>query len=159
MNALSGGTAVERREAAEVLAHGESESASAALALLKALRDEDDEVRDWAVAALEAIGAPAEHQVAEVVKLLEDESADVAYWAATLLGRLQRAGAPFASAVAKALATRSEVQVRRRAVWALAKIGASSSDVLAALKQAAADGDQPLARVAGEALRTLSPQA
>ena len=78
----------ERAAAAERLARLEHAAQPAAVALVEAMGDPDDHVKNWVNAALEGLGPPSAEDLQPLVRLLTHESPDVAYWAATLLGRL-----------------------------------------------------------------------
>ena len=144
-----------RREAAERLARAGEDGAAAAAALLEALDDEDSEVRDWAVAALEGLGQPPHDEAGQIAELLSHQRLDVAYWAATLLGRLGTQASDWSAQVAAALDEHPDVVVQRRAAWALARIGSTSKNVVDALRRAAKEPDPALVRAATDALRTL----
>ncbi len=81
--------------------------------------------------------------------------ADVAYWAATLLGRLQAQAAGTVSPLTAALAENRPLAVRERAAWALEQIGPAARDALPALRQAAASKQPRLARLANEAIAAI----
>ena len=85
--ALGDAFPAKRSQAAEQLCHLGTEAQEAALALVRACADSTEEVREWAVAALEALGPPLAADIAPLAALLRDENSDVGYWAATLLGR------------------------------------------------------------------------
>src|SRR5437016_5913107 len=80
--------AATRTAAAEELAKLADGAQPAAVALVKAMGDKEGAVRDWALAALEALGPPAADDTDELVQLLADARLNIAYWAATLIGRL-----------------------------------------------------------------------
>jgi HEAT repeat protein len=152
---LETGEVAAQREAAEKLARLEAAAQGAAVALVEACASTDDEVRDWAVAALEGIGAPSPSDVARLSKLLGHASLDSAYWAVTLLGRLQSQAAAAAPALAAALENHAEMPVRERAAWALGQVGAAAAPAREALERAAHSDDRRLARLAQEALARL----
>ncbi len=68
----------------------------AVVPLARACGDQEETVREWAVAALEELGAPPVADLAVRASLLADQSVDVGYWAATLLRRLGEDAAPAA---------------------------------------------------------------
>lgn len=113
---------VRRVAAAERLARLAEGAAGVAVAIVKATGDEEESVREWAVAALEACGPPPACCCDELILLLDSPSLDVAYWAATLLGRLGQATAATTSALARSVANSPHSAVRRRSAWALEKI-------------------------------------
>lgn len=141
-----------RTMAAEELATRGEAASPVAVALVDACSDASEEVREWAVAALEAIGPPPEEDIAELCDRLRQPQLDVAYWAATLLGRLKTAAAPAVDALAQSVASHPEAEVRCRCAWALSRIGTAARTARAVLQQAA-QGDHPrLARLARQAL-------
>jgi HEAT repeat protein len=145
-----------RAAAAEQLAHLEDGAQPAAVALVAATADEDDSVRQWATAALESLGPPDEKDIAALSGLLADGRLDVAYWAATLLGRLESVAAPAVPQLAAALESHAEVAARERAAWALGQIGPAAAAALPALQRAAASGSGPrLARLATQSIQTI----
>ena len=102
----------------------------------------EEEVREWAVAALEDLGAPPVANLHALASLLGDQNADVGYWTATLLGRLGADAAPAVPTLANALSTSSYSAVCQRVAWALGRIGPAAASALDALRQASA-GDDP----------------
>ena len=116
---------------------------------------------DWAHAALESLGPPAANDAAALAKLLSDEALDVAYWAATLLGRLGEDDGSSCGAVVKPLVTAlehyPESAVRERAAWALGQIGPTAAEALPALQAAAAGTIPRLARLAKDAIGRIRP--
>ncbi len=144
-----------RSQAAERLSHLGQEARPAALALVLAAGDETQEVRAWAVAALEGMGPPKPDVVPDLGALLSAKSQDVGYWAATLLGRLKAEAAPAVPALASALAAPLDLPVRQRIAWALGEIGAPAKPALDSLKRAAADADSRLSRLAQEAMTKI----
>jgi hypothetical protein len=153
--ALASADVEERSRAAEELSRLGTEAQPAALALVRACGDEAEEVREWAVAALEELGPPPATDVPALTALLDDASADVAYWTATLLGRLAAEAAPAVSALATALASSPYPAVRQRAAWALGAIGPAASKARLALNQAAASDDPRLADLAQAAISRI----
>jgi len=83
-----------RVRAAEEFSRLGSEAAPAAVALVEACGDESEEVREYVMAALEELGPPGREAIEPLVALLPHPTADTGYWAATLLGRLERHAAP-----------------------------------------------------------------
>ncbi len=155
---LGGQDAAARASAAEALARLETAASPAAVALARAAADDDEATRDWVMAALEGVGAPPADSAAELAELLADSRPDIAYWAATLLGRLKAGAASAVPALAAALKADSGTTVQERAAWALGQIGPAAKGAKAALDEAAAAKDQPrLARLAAEALKNISP--
>lgn len=149
---LSAADAAARVQAAEALARLGTDARPAAVALVLACGDETEEVREAATAALEELGPPAADDADHLASFLGGRSADVGYWAATLLGRLQGEAASAVDALAQALASSPHAAVRQRAAWALGEIGPASAAALPALQQAANDADPRLSRLAQQAI-------
>ena len=144
-----------RLEAAENLARMGQEARPAAVDLVRACGDGQAEVREWAAAALEEMGPPDEADAAALAPLVASQETDVAYWAATLLGRLEGRAAAFIEPLAEAVNGHRHQHVRHRAAWALGKIAADIPAVRAALETAAGAEDPRLARLAVRALASL----
>jgi len=110
-----------RLDAAETLARSEA-AAEAAVPLVKACGDNDEQVRDWCVAALEQAGPPPAESLRALADLAADPNPLVAYWAITLLGRLGEAAASAVPVLAGRLEPGQPPEVARRAAWALRRI-------------------------------------
>lgn len=112
--------------AAESLASLAEGAQPAIVALVQHCGSEDEDLRNWSTAALEQIGAPTTEQIDELALLASSANADVAFWAATLLGR----AGPLAASATTILKQRSDDSaaptVQRRAAWALDQIQAAS---------------------------------
>jgi HEAT repeat protein len=143
-----------RVAAAEELAKLADGAQPAAVSLVKAMGDAEGAVRDWALAALEALGPPAAGDTDALVKFLADARLNIAYWAATLLGRLgeDADAAKVVPVLVQALEKHPDLAVRERAAWALGKIGPNAIDALPALKNVAGDPKLRLSRLAREAI-------
>jgi HEAT repeat protein len=150
---LESGDAAQRQAAAEELSSLGTDAQPAAAALVAACGDE--QMREPAVAALEDLGPPSPSDVARLAALLARPSLDVAYWAATLLGRLEGDAAPAVPALITALEKHSGLAVRQRAAWALGKIGPPAVAARTALNAAATNNDARLAALAREAIAAL----
>jgi HEAT repeat protein len=144
-----------RVEAARQLAALGRAAQQAAVPLAQAMADAEEEVREWVAAALEELGPPPATDVERLIALLAAPCADVAYWAATLLGRLAADAAPATSALAHVLSHGREPAVRERAAWALGAIGPSARPACDALRQAAQEAHPRLARLARNALASI----
>jgi hypothetical protein len=155
VTALRTGDAAAQQAAAEQLAQLGEDAQAAAVPLVEACAA-SDALREWVVAALESLGAPAAVDVPALAKLVHRPQLDVAYWAATLLGRLEAEAAPAVSDLTAALGDHAELAVRQRAAWALGKIGAAAAPARDALRDAAAGADARLAALAKEAMANLS---
>lgn len=155
VEALKSGSPAARLEAAEKLARLESAARAAAVPLVEACASDNEQVRDWVVAALEGLGPPGIDDVDRLAALAKHASLDAAYWAVTLLGRLKDAAAAAVPALAEALDDYPDMPVRQRAAWALGQIGPAASAAREALQRAADGDDRRLARLASEALARL----
>jgi HEAT repeat protein len=146
-----------RQAAAERLAQLGTGAQEAAVALVEACGCDDEPMREWITAALEELGPPRVDDIPLLAELVARPSLDTAYWAATLLGRLEREAAPAVAALAAALSNHAEMAVRQRAAWALAQIGAPSGAARGALQSAAASSNRRLASLARQALSRIEP--
>jgi HEAT repeat protein len=144
-----------RLAAAEQLARAGEEAAQAAVPLVKACGETDDEVREQAVAALEELGPPPEAAMADLIGLAAAIDPLTAYWAITLLGRSGQAAAAAVTALTERLGPAAPPEVAQRAAWALGKIGPAAAAAASALRTAAASADPRLARLAAEALAAV----
>lgn len=140
-----------RAFAAESLCYAGTDSVGAATGLVAACGD-DDSVRRWAVAALEDLGPPQSDSRERLDALVTSPNALVAYWAATLLGRLGVSAVASQSILAGVLLNSEDVSVKERSAWALGKLGATTDIAVSALKQAVDSGNSRLARLALAAL-------
>lgn len=156
INDLNSNEAATRAEAARQLAQQGEDARPAALGLLRNVADADESVVEWSTAALEGLGAPAIEEVDELAGQVNAPNADVAYWAATLLGRLGAEAKPAVEALAEALQGHPQPQVRERAAWALGRLGPAAAAARPALEQAARTGGPRLARLAQRALENIS---
>jgi len=146
---------LDRAAAAQQLCESAEEARPAAVALVRAVGDEDEAVQEWATAALEELGPPEVKDLPHLVELVADKNDDVAYWAVTLLGRLEAEGTEGVDVLTDALHESRQMIVRQRAAWALGRIGSSEAAVQEALTSAANDSDARLARLASEALQAI----
>lgn len=152
---LSSKDSTQQATAAEALAQLGPNARPAAVALVKACGSDDESVREWATSALEGLGPPPTEQMRDVMALVDNKSLDVAYWAATLLGRLGVSAAPAVPALTQSLQGSAEQSVRERAAWALGQIGAAAKSAAPALRDAAASKQPRLSRLATEALTSI----
>lgn len=144
-----------RTAGAEELARLGDGAQPAAVALLDACGDVDAGVREWVAAALEGLGLPRPEDCNAFVKRLGTENPAVAYWAATLLGRLQSDAKAAVGPLSLSLTSHTSLEVRQRVAWALGKIGPEASAAAPALKEAARSSDARLARLAKQALTEI----
>ena len=144
--------AVRRRAAEHLAAHPD---AAAAVSLVRTCGDGDEQVHEWAVAALEGLGVPEAADAAALAELLSDGHRDVRYWSATLLGRLGRQAASAVGRLSGAIGSDADSAVRQRAAWALGEIGPPAAAARPILAQAAAGDDPRLARLARQSLEKI----
>jgi HEAT repeat protein len=152
---LSDANPAKRLQAAERLSQLGCAAAPAAVALVRASGDEAEEVREYAVAALEELGPPRIEDLAHLTALLGEQRSDLGYWAATLLGRLGDDAASAVPALANAVVGGHDAAVSQRAAWALGRIGPAAAPAVDALKQAAVTGDPRLAQLAQRAIERI----
>jgi HEAT repeat protein len=103
--------------------------------LLNSIGSEDQSTVDWATEALENCGEPRSEDAAWIASQLSSDTADVAYWAATLLGRLGEGISGFQKTlVAVAIDSKRTANVRQRAIWALGRIPNLNNETVTALQ-------------------------
>jgi HEAT repeat protein len=147
-----------RLEAVQTLARLGQGARPAAVPLVRACGDAEEQVRQWAASALEELGPPSRGDREALAALLDDAVADVGYWSATLLGRLGPQAAAAVKPLTLALQRSSHPTVRQRTAWALGQIGRSAESSLDALRQATASDDPRLARLARQAIDRIAGQ-
>ena len=147
-----------RVAAAEELAQMGESAQAAAVALVRATGDRES-VSQWAIAALEELGAPVPDALQELAALVGDEHELISYWAVTLLGRLGAAAASGEEALVTALASSQHMSVRQRAAWALEKLGTLSPATIETLRSVGREPDARLARLARQALNSCGLDA
>ena len=145
------------RAAAESLMLMGEEAQPAAVALVSAAGHADDATRESIVAALEELGPPTKNDLDSLSRLLETDNSDVAYWAATLIGRLEEDAAAATAPLAAVLGDDSkQLNVRERCVWALERIGPGASAAVSSLESAASSTEPRLSRLAKQALESIA---
>ena len=156
MAALGSPQETARADAAERLSQLDPDQIRAAvLVLVEACGDESEAVREAAVGALEEMGPPDPEVLDGLIDLLANTQADVAYWAATLIGRLGPDAVPAVPALNTALEDSPHQNVRQRAARALGKIGPGAAAARDALQRAATGVDPRLARLAERSLAMI----
>ena len=156
---LTAADAADRAEAAELLARAGAAAAAVVVPLVTACGDEDDQVREWAAAALEELGPPPVGAIAALEGLVPAADPLVAYWATTLLGRTGQDAASATTVLVTALESAPDPAVRERAAWALGRIGPAAAAARGTLERvaaaAASRGEQRLARLAQDAAAAI----
>lgn len=142
----------QRIAAAEALSRLGEEARPASGFLVRAMGDEDEEVREWVNSALEGLGPPDPADAEPLADLLGDRNPAIGYWAATLLGRLGSDAAKTVPQLAAVVDSELALEVRRRAAWALGRIGRPATSAVDELRKAAGSGDARLARLANASL-------
>jgi HEAT repeat protein len=151
---LSSSDASVRANAVRNLRGDQALAQLAAVALVNITSDDDETVRETAVDVLENLGSPRTEDVGRLADLLDVKEGDVAYWAATLLGRCGEEAGSASESLNAALAHPESV-VRQRAAWALGKIGSPATCALPSLVQAASSDDSRLAQLAQQAVAKI----
>jgi HEAT repeat protein len=123
--------------------------------LLKSLKHSKAEVRWSAAIALESFVAEAEATIPILTQALSDVDVKIQVAATRTLGRI---GAPAIPGLLQAL-DKPEKQVRREAVWALARIGSAARGTVSALTRALQDSDLKVRLGAAQALGAIGPNA
>lgn len=141
-----------RLAAAEELASLGPEAARAATALVTACGI--PALVDVCVGALEELGPPPNEQLPALAAMVGAADENVAYWAATLVGRTGEAAAPYLDSLeAAANNEQIAIEVRERAVWAISKLGPLAKPAEATLRSIAAAGPSPrIKRLASNAI-------
>lgn len=134
--------------AAKALAKLGDEARPAAVPLVREAGCLDETVREWVISALEGLGPPAEEELPALKDLIASPDGEVAFWAITLLGRLEAKAAPAVPELIEALQTSPDLFVRQKAAWALGEIGPAAKEALPALEAAAKSPDRRLAGIA-----------
>ncbi|MGL4514377.1 MAG: HEAT repeat domain-containing protein [Lacipirellulaceae bacterium] len=116
---------------------------------------DEPELAPLCVGVLEELGPPAEGQLAALATLLASPIDDCVYWAATLLGRCGAKSAPHVGPVSAVAERHTSESVRRRAVWALGKIGPHAANSLPLVERLAKSDSPALASQAAEALAAI----
>lgn len=124
-NQLQSNDLAEQITAAETLASLAEEAQPAIVPLVQHCGADDEDLCNWCTAALEEVGPPTADQIDELALLAGSANTNVAFWAATLLGR----AGPIAETASAVLTQRSKdasaSEVQKRAIWALEKIQGS----------------------------------
>lgn len=111
--------------AAETLAGMAEEAQPAIVALVRHCGSDNEDVCNWCTSALEEVGPPTAEQIDDLAELASSTNTNVAFWAATLLGRAGSIAEPATPALAKRSSDDSAPEVQKRAAWALERIQAA----------------------------------
>lgn len=151
-------SAAGRAAAIEAIGRAEPDSQGPATVLLAtACGDDDETVATAAFGVIEGLGSPPIEYLDELIGLLASDHGGCVEAAARLIGRLGADGAPAAPRLVQILGDPDVVgPLRRRAAWALGRIGpACRQEAAAALNTATNDAEAAVARAAAAALRRL----
>ena len=146
------GSPSERAMAAEYLAQQGSEAAFAACELTAACGD-TEAISDWAVAALEQLGAPPSSTIESLARMAQSKNPLTSYWAVTLLGRAGPDAAVHQQVLVTLLQHSEDLAVQEKAAWSLGRMQAKSQEATQALEQAAQSPEVRLSRVAAKSLQ------
>ena len=150
---LSSPDAEVRSSAAEALSRLGSDARGAAVSLARCVGDDDEEFREWVVAALEELGPGGGGGWVGVVEVWEKAPRGVADGGAGVIGRVGERAVAGVSALGAGLEEGRAVIVRERAVWALGRIGRLAGETAITALNKAADVSQPrISRLARRAL-------
>jgi len=152
---LSSGDLTQQGQAAESLAKLGEGAKPAAIPLVKQAGASDETLREWVVSALESLGVPDAGDVTELRQLAASGTDETAYWAMTLLGRLESRAAAGVPELTEALRESPFPHNRQRAAWALGKIGPAAAPAIPELKASAHGDDARLARIALLAIQSI----
>ena len=158
---LKTGTVQQQREAAEALVQLGESAIKAAVELVNAADCEDEIICEYANAALENIGQPHTTELSkfvEIIKNCQPTKISTAYWAATMIGRIGKDAHPALETLAQVAQQHSDVQVKKRIMWAIEKIGPNDS-VIPFLTTTAQNENPGLARFAARVLEEFDRKA
>ncbi|QDT04409.1 hypothetical protein K227x_28000 [Rubripirellula lacrimiformis] len=133
-------------------------------ATIRLAESRSDDVRQWAAEALENSITPTLEDVDELAEMLfSAEGGEIAYWSATMLGRLgESLGSNSKTAVAAlefCVGDSMYLPARERAVWALTQIGPPAASAALTLRRTAEDAPPRLQRLVEKALLMLGDAA
>jgi HEAT repeat protein len=157
---LEGPNFMDRRAAARALGNmGPAVAKVAVPALIKSLRDKDEQVRDWSCWALKTMGAEAKEAVPALVDAMKTDTASNVRWsAANALGQI----GPDAKAAIPALMNAlrdDDPWLRWNAAIALSGMGPDAKVAIPRLVKALYDSEYIVRNGAVTALRDLGPIA
>lgn len=156
IQALTASNSEERRQAAEACAKDPDIAKPAVVPLCRCCGDADEQVREWSQAALEELGPPAAEELDALLEL-SNSNEMTAYWAVTLIGRLEADAISAAKPLAKLIdQSATPEEVRNRAIWAIGQIGSADAETKSTLEKASQSDNPRTARLAAKALAKLS---
>ncbi|QDU55465.1 HEAT repeat domain-containing protein [Aeoliella mucimassa] len=144
-----------RQQAAEWLSQNADVAMELAVELVEHSGDDDRVVAEYCVATLEELGEPSPNDLPALCRLLASDNSDVAYWAATLIGRCGEQSAACATQLGNLVASDAAPATRERAAWAIAKIGPAASSAKPQLESLSITEPESLARAIAKALAAI----
>jgi HEAT repeat protein len=147
----------ERRHAIEQLSGLGVAEKVVIVALIKAAKDKDLEIKKTSLEALGNIGPAAVDAVPALAAALKDPDQYVQRYAAEAIGKIGRGGVVGVPALTDALKNHPEDDIRKYAATALGRIGLG--DAVPALAAALNDPDKDVQVCAAEALGNIGPAA
>ena len=145
-----------RVAAAEALMLMGPDASPMAVELVQATSDSEEQVSEFAVAALEELGPPPTNSLGPLTELLGDPHLPRPYWAAKLIGRMGKDGASAEVDLVQLLESNQEAAAQQEAIRTLQKIGAHSSQCRATLERATQTQDPRTARLATQTLSNMT---
>jgi HEAT repeat protein len=145
-----------RRSAASALHAFPQESARVVPALVKALKDKDADVREWAAWSLGELGKVAKGSIPALIEALRDENAFVQVNAAESLWRIARHKDSLPTLI-RALRHEKDGVVRR-AAYALAEMGPEAKAAVPALRRALKNASQDTRSVIAKSLKKIETE-
>ncbi len=116
----------------------------------------DDEVRLTAADALETSVLPLADEIAPLAMLLDNaDDGEVAYWAATMLGRLGPVASAATPELERCLRESLYLPARERAAWAISRIGPKAAAAMPTLCDVASGSPPRLQRLALQAIDSV----
>jgi HEAT repeat protein len=122
-------------------------------ALARLLRDEDERARFYAASALGHLGEAASPAIPALVGAMVWEEGDGSAFCGPIAA-LQKIGAPAVPTLVQTMGDRA-APVRKRAAWALERIGPAAKDAIPSLKKALDDRDADVRAAAASALKKI----
>jgi HEAT repeat protein len=126
--------------------------------LIRALKEQNRDVRKNAAVAIEKIGPAAKAAVPALIVALKDPDDDVRHYAAEALGRIGGEARDAVEALGEALQDKSK-DVRQSAAWALGKIGTEAKGAAPALIETLKDQDKDVRLTAAWSLGITGAEA
>lgn len=121
-------------------------------AIARALTNEDEETRNWAIEALENMGPPPLEESDGIVDWTRQHSTLVACWGCKLIGRLEENANRYQQDLVRLVQSHDSLEVRQEAAAALGKLGTLGTQTREILSSISDDHDPRLKRMIARAL-------